>query len=170
MLSYTVAARFFGTKTRRFVNLTYFNSWTPPNAYWFGFLCADGCVTSKSRNKHIYITSLALKCSDLSHVWFRLRNFDVLHDHRQKFQTLLLCPPQYNKQSLLSFPHRSRMSPQQIQISCLANVSSTRLIISFYSRLFWWGWLFGPRWNRWNYYSNLGHLFLFDFSPRRSFS
>ena len=38
-------SRQYGRKVVCSVNHEYFNKWTPENAYIFGYLCADGCVT-----------------------------------------------------------------------------------------------------------------------------
>lgn len=68
----SVSKRFDNTRAfTRSCDDQFFASWSSRMAYWFGFLCADGCV-STSHHPHIH---LGLKCNDFQHV--------------QKFQTAL---------------------------------------------------------------------------------
>ncbi len=56
-----------GRPTKCSVNVDFFRSWNPTMAYWFGFMCADGCVYNTPKNSQ-YATNIALKCSDLPHI------------------------------------------------------------------------------------------------------
>ena len=37
------------------VNHQFFKTWTPENAYIFGFLCADGCITANAKREQLHV-------------------------------------------------------------------------------------------------------------------